>query len=92
MEALRTDTLLSEAFTKTPFQLCQMKGKKSLLRHTVKRSVRISEVDFLQESVDWVRNKCLLSQLTGLGIMKVQCAEDEVYNRLLRSTLTGIHG
>ena len=45
MDGLRMDTLLSEAFTKTPFQLCQLKGKKVLLQYTVKRSVRISEVE-----------------------------------------------
>ena len=46
MEA-RTDTLVSGVFTKTPFQLCQLKKKNGLLQHTVKRSVRISEVDSL---------------------------------------------
>ena len=44
MEALRTDTLLSEAFTKTPFQLCQLKEKfyYSTQSNEVSASVRLT--------------------------------------------------
>ena len=44
MEA-RTDTLVSGVFTKTPFQLCQLKKKKGLLQHKsneVSASVRLT--------------------------------------------------
>ena len=42
MEALRTDTLLSGAFTKTPFQLCQLKEKKKFYYSTQSNEVSAS--------------------------------------------------
>ena len=47
--------------------------RKGLLPHTVDSEVSalISAVDSLSESVDWARNKCPLSALTGFRIKLV---------------------
>ena len=37
--------------------------------------VRNSEVNFLRDSVDWARNKCLFSLLTGVCIKWVKFKE-----------------
>ena len=59
--------------------------RKGLLPHTVDSEVSalISAVDSLSESVDWARNKCPLSALTGFRIKLV----DQV-----RKNLRALHG
>ena len=59
--------------------------RKGLLPHTVdsEMSALIREVDSLSESVDWARNKCPLSTLTGFRI------KHWARNKCPLSTLTG---
>ena len=52
------------------------KKERSVTAHSWWWSVRIGEVGFLWESVDWGRNKCLLSVLTGVRIKRVKFWEN----------------
>ena len=59
--------------------------RKGLLPHAVDSEVSalISELESLSESVDWARNKCPLSALTGVRIRRV----DQV-----RKNLSALYG
>ena len=52
------------------------KKEKSITAHSWWWSVHISEVGFLWESVDWGRNKCLLSVSTVVRIKRVKFWEN----------------